>query len=94
MAVHKGMAAPSQTSRQDGMDQMAGTDYSGYKNGLDFIITLIVVNSSYVLLLHRLVLSYPIANKIGLSLSLINSDNSFPLRIARQTARLTAFSYL
>ena len=46
MAVHEGIATPSQPSQGDGMDGMAGLEGNGYKNGLDFIITLVVVNSS------------------------------------------------
>jgi len=44
-------------------------------------------------LLHRLLASYPIAHRIGLSLLLVNFDNFYPLQIARKTARLIAFSY-
>jgi hypothetical protein len=46
MAAHIGRATPSLNSRQDGMDGMAGTDDDGYKNVLDFIVTLVVVNSN------------------------------------------------
>ena len=53
MPGHLGMPATSEMPK-------AGTDVrtrgNGYKNGLDFIITLVVVNFRIVHLLHRLIL--------------------------------------
>lgn len=44
MPVHIGMPASSLTSRQDGMLGKTGLKGNRYKNVLDFIITLVVVN--------------------------------------------------
>jgi hypothetical protein len=46
MAAHIERATPSLNSRQDRIDRIAGTDDDGYKNVLDFIVTLVVVNSN------------------------------------------------
>ena len=59
---------------RDGRDGRTGSN--GYKNGLDFIITLVVVNSLIVRLLHRLILV--ILSLIELKvLPPVNFHNSF-----------------
>ncbi|EUC27680.1 hypothetical protein COCCADRAFT_111043 [Bipolaris zeicola 26-R-13] len=48
------MAAPSQPSRQDGMEGMARPEAMRIKGWMDFIITLVVVNSNCTFLLVAL----------------------------------------
>ena len=67
MAVHKEMANHLRHLNKGKMDEMAGLDSNGYKNGLDFIITLVVVNfnsssltqidTSYSILLIELIVT-------------------------------------
>ena len=59
MAAGLGMAGyPKHPAKrqEDGMDGIAGPEGNGYKNVLDFIITLVVVNLLIVHLLPRLIL--------------------------------------
>ena len=93
MAVHEGMAPPSQTSHEDGMDGMAGPKAISIR--MCWISLLHSLWSTQIVhLLHRLSTSYSIVYRISIAYPLVTTITLFYLIILYITLQTTALVYL